>query len=238
MTETIELKTHGEAIRVELRRSLKARAIAIHIKLDKVELVLPHRTSERIGHKFLLSKEAWIRKKLRNRDECPPQYTIHDAYPMLDNLYSFKHVSSISKVAISIEDQAIIAYSPKEILFDVLTRFFKDRALDETSRLAQRLAKEHGFQYNKISVKDLTSKWGSCSSARHLLFNWRIIFAPEQVFHYLVTHELCHLKEMNHGDRFWKLVAGMAPTYKQSEYWLKRHGHTLHHYLPRQANAI
>ncbi len=70
------------------------------------------------------------------------------------------------------------------------------------------------FMYKKVFVKNLRSRWGSCSSAKNLNFNYRIVFLPERLAEYVVVHELCHLKEMNHGPGFWKLVAQIFPDYK------------------------
>ena len=70
--------------------------------------------------------------------------------------------------------------------------------------------------YNRVSIKNTRSRWGSCSAQQNLNFNYKIIFLPAELQDYLIVHELCHLKEMNHGPQFWALVAEMFPTYKQS----------------------
>ena len=231
-TEIIELKTLGNTINVILRQSFKAKNISIRTKRHKVELVLPYGVSESLGCKFLLSKEKWIRDKLKNIKEAPKIQTLHNKYSILNNVYKLKHINTKSEFSVSIKDRHIVAHTPKENLVDALTIFFKHTALYEINALAENLAEEHELQYNRISVKELKSKWGSCSSLKNLTFNWRIIFAPMTVFHYLVVHELCHLKEMNHSARFWKLVTDILPNYKTSEHWLKEQGHSLYHYLP------
>jgi predicted metal-dependent hydrolase len=231
-TNIVTLQALGEPINVELRQSPKAKNISIHIKLDKVELVLPYRASQRSGHQFLMSKEAWIREKLKNRVEVPVGRKIHDEYPMLGEIYNVKHIYTKSKFFVSIEGSEIVVRAPEVKLFEALTMFFKNQALWELARLARALANEHKFQYNKLSVREPKTRWGSCSSTGSLVFNWRIIFAPQAVFRYLVTHELCHLKEMNHSARFWQLVESISPDYKKSKAWLKEHGAMLHCYLP------
>jgi hypothetical protein len=69
------------------------------------------------------------------------------------------------------------------------------------------------FSFNKISIRNSRSRWGSCSSRGTLCFNYKIIFLPEHLADYLVAHELCHLKERNHGKSFWALVAESVPDY-------------------------
>lgn len=82
--------------------------------------------------------------------------------------------------------------------------------------------------YQAIHIKDQRSRWGSCSSKKNLNFNWRLIMAPEPVLEYVVIHELCHLRHMNHSADFWKLVESICPGYKQYKRWLKEHGENLY----------
>jgi len=77
---------------------------------------------------------------------------------------------------------------------------------------------------NRICIKDQKSRWGSCSSKRNLNFNWRIIMAPKEVADYVVVHEMCHLRHLNHSPEFWREVAGILPDYKERRKWLREHG--------------
>ena len=77
------------------------------------------------------------------------------------------------------------------------------------------------LEYGNVRIKDQKSLWGSCSAKGNLNFNWRIILAPEVVVDYLVIHELCHLRHMNHSADFWRLVESLQPKYKYNRKWLK-----------------
>ncbi|MEX0668151.1 MAG: SprT family zinc-dependent metalloprotease [Candidatus Saccharimonadales bacterium] len=70
-----------------------------------------------------------------------------------------------------------------------------------------------GFKYDNVTIKQLKSRWGSCSSKNNLSFNYKIIFLPEELQDYVVVHELCHLKQLNHSPKFWNLIASVQPDY-------------------------
>jgi predicted metal-dependent hydrolase len=73
----------------------------------------------------------------------------------------------------------------------------------------------YGFAYRRISIRSNTSRWGSCSQMGNLNFDYRLLFLTPHLRDYVLIHELCHLREMNHGARFWKLVEQTVPEYKK-----------------------
>ena len=81
-----------------------------------------------------------------------------------------------------------------------------------------------GVSYGKITVKRLRSRWGSCSARGNLNFNCLLMLAPPQVIDSVVVHELCHRKEMNHSERFYREVLRAFPDYRECRRWLKEHG--------------
>ncbi len=74
--------------------------------------------------------------------------------------------------------------------------------------------KFYNLQYNRIAIKNQKTRWGSCSSLKNLNFNYKLIYLPDHLINYVVVHEICHLKELNHGKNFWHLVAVAVPDYK------------------------
>jgi predicted metal-dependent hydrolase len=115
------------------------------------------------------------------------------------------------------------------------------RLQDYFKREVRRILEERTVQYaqaigrkaTRITVRDTASRWGSCSSTSSLSFSWRLIFAPDHVLDYVVAHEVAHLKEMNHGPRFWALVREMVADIEKPQAWLHDHGALLHRYAPK-----
>ena len=78
-----------------------------------------------------------------------------------------------------------------------------------------------------VRIGSARSRWGSCSHKNHLSFTWRLIMAPHSVIDYVVIHELAHIKEKNHSNRFWNLVEEIVPDYGTHRKWLRKKGHLL-----------
>ena len=93
-------------------------------------------------------------------------------------------------------------------------------AADLTERLRVRGA-EMGLQHGRVTVRDQSSRWGSCSSTTNLAFSWRLVMAPPDVLDYVVVHELAHLAQMNHSPAFWALVEQHCPNWKRWRRWLR-----------------
>jgi len=87
----------------------------------------------------------------------------------------------------------------------------RDEAIGFVRRKVEQWNRLYGFEYKKITVRDQTTRWGSCSKGGNLSFSWKLILLPERMADYVVVHELCHLREFNHSDRFWNLVAQAIP---------------------------
>lgn len=93
--------------------------------------------------------------------------------------------------------------------------------------LAQRtayFARQVGVTYGRITVRDQKTRWGSCSQTGNLNFNFRLILAPPEVLDYVVVHELCHRRQMNHSAQFWQEVAQVLPDYRKRKAWLTENG--------------
>ena len=81
-----------------------------------------------------------------------------------------------------------------------------------------------GGHYTSITIRDQKTRWGSCSQTGNLNFNFRLILAPLEVLDYVVVHELCHRRQMNHSTQFWQEVAQVLPDYRKRKAWLTENG--------------
>ena len=106
------------------------------------------------------------------------------------------------------------------------------QALEVIPRVAARFAPVVGVTYGHITIRNQRTRWGSCSSQGNLNFNCLLLRAPQEVLEYVVVHELCHRKEMNHSPKFWAEVERVLPNYRESKRWLKENGPGLIRSLP------
>ncbi len=109
-----------------------------------------------------------------------------------------------------------------------------ERALVAIPQKAEKLAREMGVSYGRITIRNQVSRWGSCSSKKNLNFNCLLMLCPEDVLDYVIVHELCHLRHMNHSKEFWADVERYCPDWKAHREWLKVNGNE---YIRRLQNG-
>ncbi len=108
-----------------------------------------------------------------------------------------------------------------------LTKRYRNNARTQLENRCKYFLPFTGGHYERVTIRDQKTRWGSCSSRGTLSFNYRLIFAPPEILDYVVVHELCHLTHMNHSADFWKLVESVLPDYKLRRKWLREHGQEL-----------
>jgi len=108
--------------------------------------------------------------------------------------------------------------------------YLKREARKDLQKAAAFYAHALGVRVRRLSIRDQSSRWGSCTSAGSLSFSWRLILAPPYVLDYLAAHEVAHLVEMNHSPRFWRVVARVCDHVERAKTWLDTHGNDLHRY--------
>ena len=111
-----------------------------------------------------------------------------------------------------------------EYLTNEESKKLADKALQHIPKRVSYYAKQIGVTYGKITIRNQKTRWGSCSSKGNLNFNCLLMLTPSEVIDYVVVHELCHRKEMNHSVAFWAEVEKVIPNYKEQVKWLKENG--------------
>lgn len=112
-----------------------------------------------------------------------------------------------------------------------------DAAKEDLPLRVSRLAAQMGLSWGRVTVRHQHSRWGSCSAKGNLNFNCLLMLCPEEVRDYVVIHELCHRKEMNHSAAFWREVEKFCPDYRIHRRWLKENGAALIGRLPPKGNT-
>jgi predicted metal-dependent hydrolase len=113
----------------------------------------------------------------------------------------------------------------------------RELVLDRLSYFNQ----HYNLQWNRVAIRNQRRCWGSCSSLKNLNFNYKILLLPPHLSDYIIVHEMCHLKELNHGAGFWSLVAEVVPNYKKCVAELKaidKSGHSVSSLLKVQVNYL
>ena len=214
-------------IAINIRQNPRARRIIIKIRHGEVELVIPRRGSLKRALKFYESKEIWVHNKLAQQPE-KIALKIGATLNVLDQPRKVNYDSMCGKSKIT--DDFIIINGDPALANQKIKKVISEYLKTELSVIVAEKAKEISRKYQKIIIRDNVTRWGSCSSRGTLSFCWRIAFAPRFVMEYLAAHEVAHLREMNHGKRFWHLVAQIYPNYAVAEQWLKKNGNRLHLY--------
>lgn len=121
----------------------------------------------------------------------------------------------------------LIVHGERRHLPRRLADFLRREAKRDIEALVDRHTAKVGRKARAVRFRDTTSRWGSCTADGTLSFSWRIMMAPPTVIDYLVAHEVAHLKEMNHGPKFWALCRELCPRTDEARAWLKRNGGAL-----------
>ncbi|HLJ65168.1 MAG TPA: SprT family zinc-dependent metalloprotease [Stellaceae bacterium] len=222
----MSLPTHlslpGGKVPLLVRVNPRARRLALRIdaQSDAVELVLPPMTSLPQAAGFLESNRGWVASRLK---ALPPRASFVNGAEI--PVHGFPHrirqqTRGNSDRPVWIEGGEIRVTGDPEHLARRVRDFLHELARKELAQRARKLASTIGRKVEGVSVRDTTTRWGSCSASGNLSFSWRLILAPQSVLHYVVAHEVAHLAEMNHGARFWRLVERLDPDHERARAWL------------------
>jgi len=220
---------------VRLRRHRQARRYTLRIDaaLREVVLTMPPRGSVREARDFAQQHGGWIAARLKRLPEAAP--FVHGVeVPLRGIPHRIVHRRGVRGTVWTETDdrgQRLICVAGEPPHLDRrIGDFLKREAQRDLDAASRRYADALDVAIKRISVRDQSSRWGSCSNTGVLSFSWRLIFAPPFVLDYLAAHEVSHLVELNHSPRFWRLVKRLYPNVDRAKVWLDVHGTDLHRY--------
>ena len=220
---------------IEIVFSKKRKTISIQIKPDSIRVLSTYWISENSVREFILKNESWIRKKLADqklRVKPVTNLVNNEKLTLCGKNYTLKVISE-PIIEPEIRSETIIIsnnFKTRKTFGSIESQILK-LLKDFSFRILQKKTFEFSqimnVRYNSVKIKNYKSRWGSCSSKGDISFNWKIIFAPENIIEYLVVHELSHLIHFNHSKLFWNKVEEFQYNYKENRKWLKENGYKL-----------
>ncbi len=212
---------------IRWRRSRQARRISLRIdaRAGAVVVTLPLRAAREAGLELLRTHSSWVAGKLA----ALPGQVVFEAGETVA-LSGVPHVIRSlpeARRGVWVEAGEIRVSGEGAFLARRMLDFLRGEARSILGACARRIALQSGLQPRRLVIKDTSSRWGSCSSDGVVMFSWRLVMAPPEIQHYVVAHELAHLRHLDHGALFWKQVALLTPHRSRAEAWLRLHGPAL-----------
>ena len=239
----MQLQYNSQTIQVHIIRS-KRKTICMSVNKDGSVTVKAPRLypTEKEIAQFVEQKADWILKQRERQQEREDMKLVR----RFETDYSFPYLGeerlvemqSAKKTSISFENDKIIIKTPFcedletdyeapenvqkiEKLQSDLKKWYKKQAFAYVSKRVEYYKEIVGVSVNDVSIKSRKSQWGSCDSNGNLTFSWRLVMARPEAIDYVVIHELCHRKHMDHSKQFWNEVQKYMPDFKAQKQWLE-----------------
>jgi len=211
-------------IAVSVRRRSNARRLTLRISPDGPILTIPKRFALNEAKEFLLRKEGWLREKLANQ---PEKQSLAQSTSIPIEGVERQIAQGTGRRCQLFEDRIEVPGTPDKYA-PKIRGFLKEHARVKLHGASEYYADKINRTFEKITLRDTRSRWGSCTSSGNLMYSWRLIMAPPEVLNYVAAHEVAHLSELNHSDKFWSIVEELDPNWRQSRNWLRENGQKLH----------
>jgi hypothetical protein len=233
--QTIDVAFDGTVHAVRLKRHRQARRYTLRVQAATREVVLtiPTRGSLKQAREFAQKHGGWIAARLGRLPEAVP-FADGVVVPLRGEAHRIAHRRG-TRGTVWIEIDAggerllcVAGYAPH--VARRIGDYLRHEARRDLEAASLRHAKALGLAVRRVTVRDQSSRWGSCSTTGLLSFSWRLILAPHYVLDYLAAHEVAHLVEMNHSAKFWRVVRRICPDHERAKVWLDVHGAELHRY--------
>ncbi|MCL1866057.1 MAG: M48 family metallopeptidase [Oscillospiraceae bacterium] len=197
----------------------RRKTIAIYIRDGEVEVKAPMKAAKQDIERFIQSKQSWISDNLAKSKEISDKkksFTLNYGDSVL---YCGKQYvitpSESGRIGVGNDCFYVPADLPHDCIKSACVAIYKILAKSDLTLKVYDFAAKMRVCPSAVKVNSATSRWGSCSGRRSLNFSWRLIMADDDVIDYVVIHELSHILEMNHSERFWSIVECILPDYRE-----------------------
>jgi predicted metal-dependent hydrolase len=214
-------------------RSSKRQTAAIKIQKGKVFVMVPEGLTIVAIESLVAKKTRWIKQKLAIQNEIiaikPKEFVTGESFSFLGRNHPLKIESGLYPVINLHQDELVVSVRDKtadnaSTIKQLLIKWYKQQAESQLRDKTGSYSRIIGVNPTSITIKSFKSRWGSCSIAGGIQYNWKIIIAPERIVNYVVIHELCHILHHNHSPAFWKAVERYCHDYRDCGKWLKING--------------
>jgi predicted metal-dependent hydrolase len=218
---------NADDLSYRIRRSDRASRVRVSVDArGDVEVVLPRRSPASAAPAAVAELRPWIERRLREASAVRAALAARgSSVPYLGTSLSLRPEPARTRVHRS--GDVLLVPGDAEQAPAAIERWYRRAAATEIAPRLDAAAQALGTTYTKLSIRGQRTRWGSCSARGAMSFNWRLLLAPEPVLDYVVWHEACHLRVMDHSQNFWELVRRHCPDYEEHRRWLRLQGSTL-----------
>lgn len=211
----------------KIRHSKRAKRISLRITATQgLEVIVPIRKKIEMGLQFLNQHRDWVLHQIKkmewlfhpnNHDEksLPDKIELKAIDKTVDIIY--RPIQSTDCLSCRVESERIIFYgaiNDFSTCVPFVIDWSKKQAKIHLKTLLDDCALRYDFSFRKFSVRAQKTRWGSCNSNGDIQLNYKLLFLPAKLVHYILIHELCHTKHLNHSKRFWTMVERFVPHYR------------------------
>jgi hypothetical protein len=218
---------------LDVRISPRARRLALRLNMGerRVVLVIPKRASLRNAYAFALAHREWIEHQISKAPE-KIIFAHGSTIPVLGRnvIIVVDRETASARTQITLSETTLTIRTQLENPAPRIVRFLKALAAKEFKIIADQKAALIGKQISQLSLRDMKTRWGSCSTDGRMALSWRLIFAPTLAYDYVIAHEAAHLTHAHHGPTFWALCERLAADFKTGHGWMKENGAELMRY--------
>ncbi|GKU26061.1 M48 family metallopeptidase [Clostridium folliculivorans] len=211
----------------------KRKTVAIEVKEDKIIVKCPYNCSKQYVESLIDKNRVWIEE---THKKVMGKKANKLTYKEGQNIY---YMGAPYEIKVIIGTRDLLEFDGEKFIFTIMSSkfnnsedsekvkmqlmmaWFRKKGAEYLTKRTCDLAKQLGLTINKVYIKNVRTIWGSCSTKNNINYNIRLISMPKEVIDYVIIHELCHLVERNHSEKFWNLVERIIPNYRQRRNFLK-----------------